>query len=119
MMMMMMRKTIMMIMMNDDDDDAYDHHDDYQLLKGHQFWGRRGLHAYIIFVIFAPRTRFLVTFCSSQKCVNHNKWILHQNSVNHYKTAYIVYLPCAAKFGTRRNLSLIHKLDHKLTPLHK
>ena len=38
-------------------------------------------------------------FCSTQKCVNCNK--------NHYKTAYIVNLSRAAKFGTRSNLSLI------------
>ena len=31
------------------------------------------LDTYIIFVIFAPRTRFLFIFCATQKCENRNK----------------------------------------------
>ena len=45
---------------------------------------RRG--TYLIFVIFSPHTQSLVSFFSTQKCVNRIKTDFETNSVNHDKT---------------------------------
>ena len=37
--------------------------------------------AQMIFVNFAPKTKFWLKFCSTEKCEKATKWILHQNSI--------------------------------------
>ena len=44
-----------------------------------------GFPAYLIFVIFSPRTLFFAKNFSTQKRVNCNKPILRQNNVNRQK----------------------------------
>ena len=58
---------------------------------------------YIIFLIFAPWTRFLV-IAPHKSAYTVTKLILRQNVVKHYKTAYIV------------NLSRVAKVDHQKFP---
>ena len=64
---------------------------------------------YIIFVICAPRTRFVGYFLLHTKARKSR-----QNSINHNKMAHIVNLSHGPKFGKRSSLSLIHtpKLLH-------
>ena len=38
----------------------------------------------------------MVNFCSTQKCINRDKIYFAANSVDHYKTAYIVNMSCGA-----------------------
>ena len=81
-------------------------------------WNKKYCSPNISSQIFLP-IHHICHFCSTDKIFGlifaphksaqiATKWILRQNSVNQDKTAYIVNLSYGAKFGTRKNLSLIH-----------
>ena len=52
------------------------------------WWNTNDSLTYLIFVIFSPHIQSLVSFFSTQKCVNRVKTDFATNSVNHDKTNF-------------------------------